>query len=286
MLREALEFIVTPGSRLARQRGYLHEIVALGARYRRHRRAWQAHVGACHEFILEACNRFSSPAAEKSAENKPRQLLIVGSGRLIEIPLAALTERFEEVTLLDLVHPWTVRRQARRYNGRVRLVEGDCTGLLARLQRPCTAQDLMTMDRADGMRPLADKRYSLAISCNILSQLPIAILHHLEHGPPRHSWNEEAGEVLGRKILTDHVRWLSGCADHACLYSDMAGHWRQNDRTVALQDSFHGLIATEPDRQWDWDIAPAPEMDPRLDLRHRVGGWFTASTMFAQPDTP
>jgi hypothetical protein len=44
MLSEALEFLLTPCLRFARQMGYLHEVIAIKARHARCRRAWAPHL--------------------------------------------------------------------------------------------------------------------------------------------------------------------------------------------------------------------------------------------------
>lgn len=279
MLREALEYLVTPGDPLARRLGYLHELVALGARYRRHHRAWQPHINSCHAFIDEAVGMLAD-------QGHARRLLVVGSGRLIELPLERLADRFAEVVLLDLVHPWPVRRLIRRFGGRIRLISLDCTGVLARLEQSATPHDLVAATPPMVDHPTLGGRFSLALSCNVLSQLPIAILHQLEQKAVAHNLHEADCNALAQHLLMAHPRWLASLADHACLFTDIEEIWLRNGQPEEQENTLYGLTAVPPDRVWNWDIAPAPEMDRNRDLHHRVGGWFDAGSMFGARKAP
>ncbi|MCW2236984.1 hypothetical protein [Azospirillum canadense] len=166
MLREALEYLTTPCPFLARRHGYLGEMVALGARHRRQRAVWEPHVACCHRFIADAIRDLP----------KGGRALVAGSGRLIEVPLPLLAERFDEVVLVDMLHTWSVRRAARRF-GHVRLLTADVTGALAALDR-MPPGSLSLPDPAPPNLP--GERFAFAVSCNLLSQLPIMPLDVIE----------------------------------------------------------------------------------------------------------
>ena len=63
-----------------------------------------------------------------------RSAFVVGSGLLFDIPLEALSRQFEIVVLVDIVHAWSVRRQAARLSN-VRLLPLDVTGVPPSMDR-------------------------------------------------------------------------------------------------------------------------------------------------------
>nr|WP_211112302.1 hypothetical protein [Azospirillum soli] len=257
-MREAFEYLTTPCPPLARRFGYLAEAVALGARYRRQRRAWEPHVEACRRFVAEA------------AERAPRggRALVAGSGLLIEVPLRELAERFDEVVLVDVIHARSVRREVRRF-ANVRLVELDVAGILDPLEATL---------RSGGHLPspnppeLAGGRFAFAVSCNLLSQLPLMPLDAIDRRAPHVPDAERA--TFAKALARSHLAWLARTAHTAALFTDIESLWLDGGRVVEREDSTWGIPLPAPDRRWDWDIAPAPEEDRRRDLRHTVGAWF------------
>lgn len=268
MLLEALEFLVTPCPPVARRFGYLAEAVALGARYRRQRAAWAPHVAACHAFVMEAAER--APAGGRAA--------LIGSGRLIEVPLDRLAARFDEVLLVDLVHTPGVRLAARRLPN-VHLLSLDATGLLVPLAAALARGGPLPAPAPPPLAPLAfgDRPLDFAVSCNLLSQLPLLPLDAIARRAPRTAEAERA--AFARRLVASHLRWLAGSARHAALFSDLESLWMKDGRVVERDDSSWGLAPPPPDLTWDWAIAPAPEEEPGRDLHHRVGAWFDVGAL-------
>ncbi|MDQ2102370.1 hypothetical protein [Azospirillum isscasi] len=258
MLREAFEYLTTPCPPLARRYGYLAEALALGARYRRQRRAWAPHVDACRRFVLEATERVPQGG----------RALVAGSGLLIEVPLPALAERFEDVLLIDMVHTHAVRRQAKRHSN-VRLLTLDLTGALAPLD---TALSNGTPLPCPSPPDLPGERFNFAISCNLLSQLPLLPLDAIDRKAPGTPQAER--ERFAQALARSHLSWLTRVAEQAALFTDTESLWLEHGALQEREDSTWGLDLPPPDRSWDWDIAPAPEEDRRRSLRHRVGAWF------------
>ncbi|MBK1836093.1 hypothetical protein JHL17_01595 [Azospirillum sp. YIM B02556] len=264
MLREAFEYLTTPCPPLARRFGYLSEMVALGARYRRQSRAWAPHVAACHRFVDQAMQR-TDPGG---------RALVAGSGLLIEIPLDALAARFDEVVLVDILHSRAVRRRAASL-ANVRLVETDVSGALAPLA--------VALDRGaplpTGFEPPTpqDGPFRFAVSCNLLSQLPLLPLEAVERHAPGIGETERLAFAL--RMVHGHLRWLAAVAERAALFTDIDASWLHGGSVTEVEDSTWGLALPAPDMSWLWDIAPAPEQDRRQDLRHSVGGWFDVRTV-------
>lgn len=83
----------------------VREQAAILARYRRHRDAWEPHLAASRDMVLEGAGR--CPVHGVAA--------ILGSGLLLDLPLEELCRRFGRVVLIDLHHPEPARRMRKRH---------------------------------------------------------------------------------------------------------------------------------------------------------------------------
>jgi hypothetical protein len=160
MLAEALRWLLTPCPKTARCLGHLAESVAIESRARRCQAAWAPHLQHSREALL----------ASASHCEQHRVALVLGSGPLLDVPLAELAARFEAVWLVDLVHPLVARWQVRLYPN-VRLIEHDVTECLGDL----ISGPPLDLDRLAGRVPrrfLDEPRIDWVASLNLLSQLP------------------------------------------------------------------------------------------------------------------
>jgi hypothetical protein len=257
MILEALECLLTPVPAALRGYGYGVEMAGLGARWRRRRAAWAPHVAAARAFVEDAARR--APEGGHA--------VVIGSGRLIEIPLEALARRFATVTLADLVHPLPVRLAALRHRN-VRLLTTDITGVLASLGQ---AGPLPVPPEAG-----ADiGRFDFAVSCNVLSQLPILPLERLERRVP--AVPEDNRLAFARTLLAAHLACLRRTGRVAALFSDVDSLWRDRRTGEETRETDRWALPPDalppPDAAWTWAIAPAPELDRHRDLTHTVHAW-------------
>jgi len=249
MLAELVEYLLTPCPGPARKLGYLAEAVAIRARHRRCRDAWQSHLEYSRAAILEAA----------TACRGRQCALVLGSGALLDVPLEQLARMFERVVLADVVHPLCARWRARRL-GNVRLASLDVTGTLAALADgpaipDCTPQDLRDLIRREAP--------DLLVSANILSQLPLLPLRRLEssglHPQPEL-------DAFAARLLEEHVRLLHEHSGTACLISDIRWHG-----TSGIGNPLRFVALPPPVRTWIWNVAPRPEISRECDVFHEVG---------------
>ena len=261
MLIEILEYRLTPDGPLSRDYDYLAQAVSLGSRYRRQREAWAPHVENCRRFILDAM----------AAAPRGGRALVVGSGRLIEIPLAALAEHFSEVVLLDMAQPMITRRLARRH-ANIRLVTDDATGVLRALSLALADPAAPLPDPAAAQPPFSGQRFDFALSANLASQLPLLPDEAIESRRP--DINDDARRMFGRGLIQRHFRWLRELSDVATLYSDIDCYWTDAaGKEVKRDPSTWGAALPAPDIAWEWRIAPAPEEEKLYSRHHTVAGW-------------
>jgi len=241
LLLEVLESLLTPCSTSARKLGFHEESVALGARHRRTRRAWAPHIAATRDFV----------------ERLPGggRVVVLGSGRLIEVPAARLLERFAEVTLVDIVHPWFARIRA-ALDKRIRLIETDVTGVVEALSR----------GEAASPKPPEIGGFDLALSANLLSQLPLLPLDKVP---------DDDKDRFARALVVSHWNWVRSLAPVAALFSDAESIWRDPSSGAEQRDStLWGVEPPPADETWTWNLAPAPEEDRKLDHLLTVHAWF------------
>jgi hypothetical protein len=105
MVFELLEYAVTPCPRYARRMGYLYESIAIRSRAGRCRAAWAPHQERTRQVILRAMEHCP----------RRRKAVVLGSGPLLDVPIAELSASFGEVILVDVVHPLGAHRRRRRF---------------------------------------------------------------------------------------------------------------------------------------------------------------------------
>ena len=244
--------LFTPSAPGARRLGYVGESFAIRARERRQRAAWSLHRAETQRFLNDL-------------PRDGQRLVLLGSGPLLDVPLEALSARWPEIVLVDVVHARPARARAAALPN-VRCIMLDVTGCLSAL------------DEGRGVptpRPpaLPEARDATVVSLNLLSQLPILPLEHLAGLRV----TEAQGEAFARALIEGHVRWLRGLgAARAALVSDVCRRWfTRGSEVVEVEDALHGVrLAAEPDRAWAWEVAPWGEIDARTRLTLDVQAWF------------
>jgi len=125
---------------------------------------WDTHLGRCRDFILKAIETV-----------KPSVITVLGSGWLMELPLAELAEKTEEIVLVDIVHPPEVIEQTKRLEN-VKLTEDDVSGgLIEEVWKKAGKKNVF--NRLSSLEDIVIPEYTptenpgLVISLNILTQL-------------------------------------------------------------------------------------------------------------------
>lgn len=210
MILEILEWCITPCSLQARRAGFLSRQIAIRHRARRCRSEWASHLKSSKEFV-----------SKHSKEG--RRCVILGSGHLHDIDLGFLKTRYQEVVLVDVVHPLEIQLIVHFSKRRVRLMEADLSRVFQEKKTaPSDEEILKLIAQAD-----------LAVSACLLSQLAWAL--------PRESI---------AAVCENHLRLLR-LAKTALLITDTARRFGEDwDPLLA------GYDLQEPSESWIWNIAP------------------------------
>jgi hypothetical protein len=248
MLAEWITFLSTPCPWPLRRLGYLGQVIGTQSRYRRCRAAWAPHLDNSRQAILAAAQ--SVPARGK--------VTVLGSGLLLDVPLAGLAALFGEVALVDVLHLRPARRAAARFPN-VRLIEADVSGVIARLADAGAPPPSLDLPEGDA---------DLVVSANLLTQLPYLPCRWLKR---RRTVPDDGIEAFGRALMRQHLQALARLRGRVCLITEVEHRLCDGpDTVVETFDPLHGLEVGETTREWLWDIAPRPEIHRRYDVRFRV----------------
>lgn len=267
MLLELLRHLLTPCPAAWRKMGYLREQIAIEARHGRNRYAWEPHMQASRDAILEAVGRCGDH----------REVLVVGAGLLNDVPLDQLARTFDRVLLADLVHQPAVRRRAASSGGKVHCVEFDVTGSLQKIHAASSStseQELLHwVETSSPVVPaFSNGRPDLVVSAGVASQLMLLPLAWLRKSKPR---GEVFGEALQMAAFRRHLRWLEETARARLLLTDYQRHEvAPSGREIASSDTVDVSQLRAPDRAWRWRLAPIPELSRDYHVELTMGAWF------------
>jgi hypothetical protein len=218
MLAEALAYALSLPATPPPFRGHLSGAIGLWARGRRQQhRAWRGHLSR------------TKSAIEGLLATMPRggTVVVLGSGPLFDVPLAALSDRFREVRLVDRAHMFAARRAARAYPN---------ASFIFRDLSAATASDPLAF-----LRQIDDLDW--VISVNLLSQLAFG-----------------APEGREREVVDAHLDglaalrcWATLITDHRYDVFDRSGH------VVESFDLLYGRPMPPPAESWHWEVAPFGE---------------------------
>lgn len=160
---------------------------------------WDSHLDKCRRYILRAIDNI-----------KPGKVTVLGSGWLLELPVAEIVEKTGKVELVDIIHPPDVVKQAGAIDN-VELIESDVTGgLIENVWKKISAYPFFRKaDNLEGIlipeyKPLSDP--GLIISLNLITQLEVLPVRYLKK---KARINEEELYRFRRTIQERHMELLS-----------------------------------------------------------------------------
>jgi hypothetical protein len=222
--------------------GYYKNHHGIIRRYLSHAKEWAAHLENCQRYIQDWAKRQSA-----------RDVIILGSGWLLDVPVDELLEKFEQVFLVDLVHPRQVQRKFENKAG-LHFIQADITGGL--INKSGQARKALE-GHADWPRPeyeflneLEPSRNAL-ISLNILSQLAFPITTFMKR-----AYKIKPGqETLANKyIQQQHLDLLKKYP--SCLISDheeIILKDRGNEKIINPLLNVNWPNGQHPE-SWTWDF--------------------------------
>jgi hypothetical protein len=220
----------------AYQNGLIHNHLSQEGR-------WDSHLGRCRNFIIRALDYY-----------KPQKVTVLGSGWLMDLPLAEIAEKSESVYLIDIIHPPEVIGQVRNLKN-VFLMEQDISGgLIETVWNICKRRSLFKKSLSpDAIRiPAYDPGFDpgMVISLNILTQLESRLVDFIK----RRSLT--AGDDLNlfrAGIQRSHIDFL--LKHRSVLITDRAEViTRKNGDVATVPTLLPELPAGLFSEEWTWDF--------------------------------
>lgn len=205
--------------------------------------SWDDHLSRCRSFILKAVDHYL-----------PEKITVLGSGWLMELPIAEIVERGVKISLVDIVHPPDVISQAGSLE-KVEIVEDDVSGGLInevwlKLSKYSFLKKIKSLEEI--IIPDYNPEYDpgLVISLNILTQLETLPVEFIKK---RSDFRDDDFQLFRKAIQDKHLAFLMKhksvlISDTAEIITDRSG----NTNTVKT------LITEAPDglfkEEWTWNF--------------------------------
>ncbi len=204
---------------------------------------WDSHLERCRKYIMRAIEL-----------HKPGKVTVLGSGWLLELPIAEIIEKTGRVYLVDIIHPPEVIRQAGKI-GNIELVESDITGgLIEEIRHKVRRRFFFRKpDNLEGIiipeyRPVTDP--GMIISLNLITQLEVLPVRYLN----RKARINEQEMLRFRKAIQDkHIEFISKyrsvlITDCEEIITGRSGEVRKVPTLLADISSF------PPGEEWTWNF--------------------------------
>ena len=204
---------------------------------------WNSHLEKCRNFIIKALEFY-----------KPGKVTVLGSGWLLELPLAEMLEKVKRVCLIDIIHPPEVVKQVSNLPGIELRTEDISGGLIDEVWRKTSGLSFFKkLNSINDIRIpdyLLDSDPGMVISLNILTQLETLPVKYLI----KKSKVEEVEIIRFRKeIQNNHLNLLKKYK--SILITDLTEVFTDNSGSVSEQKTvLIDLPEGKHKEEWTWDF--------------------------------
>jgi hypothetical protein len=204
---------------------------------------WDNHLEHCRSFIIKALGFY-----------KPEKITVLGSGWLLELPLAEMLAEANRVFLVDIVHPPDVITQTRRFRN-VELIEQDITGgLIEEVWQKTGKYSFLNKLQSLGdiiipeYKPESDP--GMVISLNILTQLESLLIDFIKK---RSKIKEQEFNIFRTEIQKKHIDFLK--KHNSVLISDTTEViTRKSGSITTIPTLVTDLPESKFCEEWTWNF--------------------------------
>ncbi|MCK5136011.1 MAG: hypothetical protein KAR19_09520 [Bacteroidales bacterium] len=234
---------MTSSQRIIRRMGYVQDQDGIMNRYLREGSNWDQHLERTKKFINDAFR-----------DTTIRTVAVLGSGWLLDVPLADMAGRYEHLYLVDINHPPQIRKKVSELEN-VELVHADLSGgAVEKLWQYRKISHLQSidnyLDELTLIPPLDHLNPDAVVSVNLLNQLDIILCDFLrKHG----YFQQESANRFRSKIQAFHLEWITN--NPGCLITDtleVSVDKNENESSKSLL--FTGLPESFRSDRWKWDF--------------------------------
>jgi hypothetical protein len=255
MILEWFEYLKTRGNKVAKDWGYVYQNVSLKFRSRRCAKAWQSHAECSQQLIRDHLEK-----------TKPKSVMIIGSGLLLEVPIQDLLAKTEKIYLVDLVHAKEIRQLAAK-NPKIELIERDISNLLGILKKgtgPFQIRGIPWKQLPSWGLPRVD----WVVSANLMSQIPLMISEMLP-------MSAEAYVKFAKSVRDQHIERLLEQTPQVLLFADFETRYIDHEGQRIKTETYEvDLKSLKFDREWLWEISPFGETSRDYKIEMLVKAYF------------
>jgi len=257
MLKELFTYVIQKNVLpIARSFGHLYESISLVEREKRCRSHWRSHCENSKQFIIQQCQTLPVK----------KNILILGSGPLHEIPIEWLCRNFEDIFLVDVVHLQSVKKDCAHLKN-LHFIVHDISEIEDEIQKTKTLIKKIP-------HFLTDHPFSCVISANVMSQIPLH-LHNYISKNLKNSFSEQEVEDFLLESTKAHFAYLHSLqaprklliTDVETFYFDGKGH------LIETHLNYSHLKLPAAQHEWMWDVAPIPELSREWEMKMKVAGF-------------
>ncbi len=238
--------------------GYVTEVIGIRARYARCAEYWAEHLARSRETILQGAAR----------AKQRRKAVILGGGLFHDVPIGELSQMFEKVVLVDIIHPFVSRWKTRRFPNVHRLT-ADVTNTVEELYKVAHREDRQ-LPISEPKLFLDDPELDFTASVNLLSQLPCMPESYLKK---QQAHTTDAIRDFSAQLIEAHIKYLDQLPGAVTLITDiMRMKIDVIGKVVERRDLLYTHVLGKFGTEWDWRLAPIPEVDRNYHYFRRVVG--------------
>jgi hypothetical protein len=232
--------------RILNRMGYYNYHNALINRHLNQEGGWDSHLVRSREFIMKALDLY-----------KPDRVTVLGSGWLLELPIAEMIEKDIKVRLVDIIHPPDVISQAAGLKN-VELIETDITGgLIENVWREVAKhpfyKKLKSLESINIPEYQPGYDTGMVLSLNLLTQLEYLLVLFLKK---QASIKEEELSLFKSEIQKKHIDFL--IKYHSVLISDISETiTKKSGQTDTFPTLATNLPPTDFREEWSWSFDKA-----------------------------
>lgn len=280
MIQESLDFIfhyfLSP--KYLVKLGLVQEIIGIKYRQKRQEEAWHEHREKSKSQILENVSKL---------KNK-RKALIIGAGLLLDLPYKELDKEFDEVIFVDIFFMQEALNEIKLLrNARFEQVDisstlkeayylwenyGKGKGKKGKEEFDSKLRNLL---HKKPNHFLLEENLDYVVSCNLLSQLPIAFEHYAEKQKMLQS---DTLKAFLANFEKNHIEYLKAFPEHTTIHllTDIEKVIFNKDgkELKSLESIDHTLLKDFKEQDsWLWNLADYGELEKDYALKLKVGSY-------------
>ncbi len=251
--------------KMVRKMKFISDQEGIMNRYLREQEHWETHLNNTKAFILGSFQ-----------DREIKNLAVLGSGWLLDLPLKELSKKFKKILLVDVYHPPQIVKKAEKYSN-VILHETDLSGGAIQFcwdLRKAKIEHLESyiLDKFSPKIPDLPVKPDAFISLNLLSQLDSLLVEFLER--KKVSVIDTEVSRFRANIQQFHLDWIT--RKPGCLVTDVAemnnGTDNKSEERPLIHVDFPRARRSE-EWTWDFDLAGTYHQGKETRMKVRAMEW-------------